>query len=337
MQYEGFQSDNDVKLTDKTYLKNNRTLPSKNILIGAAVILTLIFVFAVIYIFQKTHSENINKGLASNKKPMQQIQPSPTIGISNKPTVLPENHVAEKNANDKSPNNIITATPTVTGNPVSPVSSSDVSKETFGKIIISSKPVVTVITSKSSNTGSSDSSGKSAGSGSSNSSGQSSNTGFSNSSGSNKSSGNNGFSGGPNVSVLPTTPGGSNTTNPTSTPGGLPSPVPTADTRDWNTYSNPTFGYTLRYPTDWFVKNTTLIGNTQSTNFGINNNPDEIIATFYIKASSDRLDVNQLNLYKTSIYITKKGQTYTYQCVHILDETIMQACDTMVNMITFNE
>jgi hypothetical protein len=114
------------------------------------------------------------------------------------------------------------------------------------------------------------------------------------------------------------------------------SQTPPDQTDNWKIISNPTFGYTLKYPQDWFVKKIGSVGATQATSFSTLSDPNEIVATFYIKISSSETNFSMQTGYKTSTYATKTGKIYIYQCVHKLDEKIRNACDKMINIISFD-
>jgi hypothetical protein len=123
-------------------------------------------------------------------------------------------------------------------------------------------------------------------------------------------------------------PGSSNSNNPQGQSNNN-------ETTDWKTYSNPSYGYTLKYPNNWFVKKQAFLGTTQSTSFSTNDNPNEIVVTFYIKATTDIDSVGQGG-FKIYTHKTSNGQIYLYQCVHILEEEIMKNCELMVSTITFS-
>jgi hypothetical protein len=134
-----------------------------------------------------------------------------------------------------------------------------------------------------------------------------------------------------------------NTSNPQTNGGNNSSKIDSSTrqttpdlTDNWKTILNPTFGYTLRYPQDWFVKKIGSVGLTQATSFSTLSDPNEIVATFYIKISSSETNFSMQTGYKTSTYTTKNGKTYIYQCVHKLDEKIRNACDAMINIISFD-
>jgi hypothetical protein len=109
----------------------------------------------------------------------------------------------------------------------------------------------------------------------------------------------------------------------------------TDDTSNWKTVSNQDYGYTLKYPVNWVIKNTVNVGSTQATNFMTLDNQNEIIATFYINNSGSQTEASTQTGFKIKSYTTSDGKTYIYQCVHVLDEQIMSTCETIVNTITF--
>ncbi len=114
------------------------------------------------------------------------------------------------------------------------------------------------------------------------------------------------------------------------------------DTCNWNSFSNSSYGYSLKYPSDWVAEQTVQNGTIQSTSFHTVSNPSVVIAILYINAipnNNQPFQQNDLILlqttYKTKIHITTDGIAYSYQCVTVLDTQIVAICNTIEITIEF--
>jgi hypothetical protein len=117
------------------------------------------------------------------------------------------------------------------------------------------------------------------------------------------------------------------------------------DTSNWNSFTNTNYGYSLKYPADWEAENPKYDSTTQSTNFHTKNQPNEVIAIFYINAIGTKtqnpnlqnMSIEQLQAqYKTKVYKTGSGNIYAYQCVPVLSSSIVQTCGKIESTITFS-
>lgn len=121
-------------------------------------------------------------------------------------------------------------------------------------------------------------------------------------------------------------------------PSGNPSPTGS----NWNSLINTSYQYSLRYPNSWIAEETVINNNSQSTKFHLSSDASTVVAFFYISQilnSNQPFTQSDLSMlqadYQTKIYINPSGIAYSYQCVPVLDEAIIQTCSQIENTIVF--
>lgn len=114
------------------------------------------------------------------------------------------------------------------------------------------------------------------------------------------------------------------------------------DTSNWNSLTNASYGYSLKYPMGWVAEQTQLVGTTQSTNFHTISEPTKIVAIFYIREITNSVSASQKssgsilqNMYQTKIYIGGSGRIFSYQCVPQSLDAIVSVCNSMEQTVVF--